>query len=136
MPGKPDKHRSPHVGWWVTAYLLSPGLPFVCLRVAKVIGTIECILGVLAGLIAHLGIVAVLVRTNENPLQIFVVLLMGTSFFIVFTWQYIAGARKDFWSQPAKKGWRLAGRFFGGFLGIALALNVIAFLLKLNGTTQ
>ena len=122
--------RSPKTGWWVLAYLLSPGLPFVCLRVGRAIGTIECILGVLAGLIAHVGLVSVLAKTNGEPLQIFITLLMGVSIFTVVMWLYLAGQRAGFWSESAKKQWRLAGRFFGALIGIAIALNILAFHLK------
>ena len=119
--------RSPQTAWWILAYLVSPGLSFICLRVGQAIGTIECILGVLAGLIAHLGLVSVLTQTNGEPLQIFIVILMGVSLFSVVMWQYLAGQRSEFWSDNAKKQWRIAGRFFGGLIAIALALNIVAF---------
>jgi hypothetical protein len=134
VPAEATQHQSPHLLWWVAAYLVSPGLAFICLRVARVIGTLECILGVLAGLTVHVGMVAVLSGTNENPLQPFVVLVMGTSQFIVFTWQYIAGARKGFWSRPVERIWRLSGRLFGGLLGLAIALGVI--LIVLTGSLE
>ena len=124
--------RSPQTAWWVLAYLVSPGLPFVCLRVGGAIGNIECILGVLAGLIAHLGLVSVLTQTNGEPLQIFIVLLMGVSLYSVVMWQYLAGQRSKYWTDSAKKQWRIAGRFFGGLIGIALALNIVAFHLTNN----
>ncbi len=119
--------RSPAIGLWVLAYFLSPGLAFICLRVGRAIGTVECILGVVAGLIAHIGLVTVLSKTNGEPLQIFITLLMGVSLFTVVTWQYLAGARSDFWSEKAKSQWRIAGRFFGALIGIGIALNIIAF---------
>jgi len=119
--------RSPKKAWWVLAYLISPGLPFVCLRISQAIGTFECILGVLAGLIAHIGFISILTHTNGNPLQIFTTLLMSISIFTVVMWQYLAGERAGLWSDRAKNQWRLAGRFFGGIIGIGIALNIIVF---------
>ena len=124
--------RSPHRVWWILGYLVSPGLPFICLRVARAIGTIECLLGVLAGLIAHYGLVSVLTQTNGEPLQIFIVLLMGISVLSVVMWQYLAGQRSGFWSESARGQWRIAGRFCGSVIGIALTLNIIVFHLTIR----
>ena len=83
--------RSPSKAIWIVAYLLSPALPFLCLRYARAIGIGECIFGVLAALIAHIGLVTVLGATDGDPLQIFVILLLGLSLFVVILWQFLAG---------------------------------------------
>ena len=131
----PEDHaidRSPSKAVWIIAYLLSPALPFFCLRYARAIGTVECILGVLAALIAHIGLVTVLCATDGDPLQIFVILLMGLSLFVVILWQFLAGQRSGLWSTDAQKQWRTAGRFFGGFLAVGMALAIMSFHLRRN----
>ena len=122
--------RSPGKPFWVLAYLSSPGLAFLCLRAAGVIGVLECFLGTLAGLLAHLGLVSVLVGTNEDPLQGFVLLGIGFSIYLVVMWQFVAGQRVSFWSEVALRQWRIAGRFFGGLLGFSLLAQIILFHLE------
>ena len=122
--------RSPSKLVWIVAYLITPALPFVCLRYARAIGTIECVCGVLVALIAQIGLVTVLSATNGNPLQIFVNILFGLSLFVVVLWQFLAGQKAGLWSANAQKQWRLAGRFFGGFIAIGLALGIASFHLR------
>jgi hypothetical protein len=129
----PEDHaidRSPSKAVWIIAYLLSPALPFFCLRYARAIGTFECIVGVLAALIAHIGFVTVLGATDGDPLQIFVILLMGLSTFVIILWQFLAGQRSGLWSAGAQKQWRTAGRFFGGFLAVGIVLAIVSFHLR------
>jgi hypothetical protein len=131
----PEDHaidRSPSKAVWIIAYLLSPALPFLCLRYARVIGTVECILGVLGALIAHIGLVTVLGATDGDPLQIFVILLLGFSIFVIILWQFLAGQRSGLWSEGAQKQWRTAGRFFGGFLAVGMVLAIVSFHLRRN----
>lgn len=127
MPNDNQNSHSPKTIWWVLAYLVSPGLAFICLRVSRAIGTLECVLGVLAGFIAQQALISVLAQTNGNPLQVFIIILMGVSILAVVMWQYLAGQRSGFWSDNAKKQWRIAGRLFGVLIGIALLLNIILF---------
>ena len=115
---------------WIVAYFVSPALPFICLRYARAIGTIECVCGVLVALIAQIGLVTVLGATNGNPLQIFVNILFGLSLFLVVLWQFLAGQKAGLWSANAQKQWRLAGRFFGGFIAISLAFGIVSFHLQ------
>lgn len=78
-------------------------------------------------MIAHLGLVSVLPETNGEPWQIFIVLLMAVSVLSVVMWQYLAGQRSGFWSERARRQWRIAGRVFGSLIGMALALSILAF---------
>ena len=130
MPDSEPTPRSPAKSVWIIAYLLSPALPFICLRYARAIGTLECVFGVLAALIAHIGIITVLAGTNGNPLQIFIVLLLGVSLFLIVFWQFHSGHRAGLWSSGALKQWRLAGRIFGGFLTIGIAFSILGFHLR------
>lgn len=123
-------HRSPSLAVWVAAYLFSLALPFLCLRYAKAIGNMECLLGVLCGLLVHIGLIPILGATDGHPLQIFVLLLMGTSFYLVILWQYLAGRKAGLWSSNAMKQWRAAGIFFAAFLAIIFALAVTLFFLQ------
>jgi len=122
---------------WVIAYLLSaPALPFICLRIARAISTFQCILGVLAGLVVHIGLIPAMAATNGNPLQMLILLLMVTSMYLVVLWQYLAGHAVALWSESAERQWRIAGRFFGGLLGIVFALNVLTFNYLAQGIPQ
>ena len=121
---------SPSTGWWILAYAISPGLPFICLRLARVVSLGECLLGVAAGLAAHMGVVTVLAHTDDEPLQPFIGLLLGVSMSSVLLWQYLAGRRRQFWSAEAEKRWQWAGRILGGLLGFALVLNIVIFHLR------
>lgn len=112
------------VAGWIAAYLISPALPIICLRDARAIGTVECVGGVFVALIAQIGLVTVLGATDGDPLQIFVNLPLDLSLFLVVLCQYRAGQRAGIWSADAPKQWRLAGRFFGGFLAVALASGI------------
>jgi hypothetical protein len=112
---------------WVIAILITPALAFVCLRISRAISTIESILGVSLGLIIHYGILSVLVKTNNNSLQDFVVLLYGTSFYLLFIWIYQSGLKGNIWSDKAKKGWKTAGMFFGGLLALGLFFSILGF---------
>jgi hypothetical protein len=122
--------RSPSKAVWIVAYLVSPALAFVCLRYARAIGTFECICGVLGALIAQIGLVTVLGATDGDPLQIFVTVLLGLSIFVVVLWQFLAGQRAGLWSAGAQKQWRIAGRCFGGFIAVGLALGIVTFHLR------
>ena len=115
---------------WVLAYLISPALPFVCLRIERAVATSQCILGVLAALLAHVGLVSVLGGTNGEPLQIFVVLLLGVSIYLVVLWQYLAGHAASLWSAEAERQWRVAGRFFGAIIAAGLAAAILTFHLR------
>lgn len=122
--------RSPSKAVWIIAYLMSPALPFLCLRYARAIGTVECVLGLLTAVIAHVGLVTILGATNGDPLQIFIVLLLGLSIFVVVLWQYLAGQRSGLWSASAQSQWRTAGRFFGGFLATGLIFAIVTFHMR------
>lgn len=125
-----DEHpqvRSPSKAIWILAYLISPALPFLCLRYARAIGLLEAFFGVIVALASHIGLVTVLSETDGSPLQIFIVLLMAISIYVVVLWQFLAGQRVGLWSESAQKQWRTAGRFFGGFLAFALILAICSF---------
>lgn len=132
MPEDHAINRSPSKAVWIIAYLLSPALPFLCLRYARAITTVECVLGVLSALIAHAGLVTILGATDGDPLQIFIVLLLGLSIFVVVLWQFLAGQRSGLWSAGAQRQWKTAGRFFGGFLAFGMVLAIVTFHLRRN----
>lgn len=114
--------ESPSRPVWALAYLLGPTwLPFFCLRKANAIGNLELVLAVSCGLLAHLGLIPVLAKTEGNPMQIFVLLTTTLSFYLMVMWQYLAGRKADLWSVEALKQWRTAGIFFAGFIALALA---------------
>lgn len=119
---------------WVVAYLVSPAAPFICLRVERAVSTVHCLFGILAALMVHVGLVSVLVRTNGNPLQFFVVLLLGVSLYLVVAWQYFLGRSASLWSPEAERQWRLAGRLFGVALVVALGLGIVSFHLETDTT--
>ena len=54
---------------WVIAFVLSVALPFLCLRAARVIGWVECLIGVCTGLLVHVGMVTVLAKSDGDPLS-------------------------------------------------------------------
>ena len=112
------------------AYLISVAAPFVCLRIERAISTFQCILGVLAGLLVHVGMIPVLGRTEGDPLQPFLLVLFMTALYLIVLWQYLAGHAVSLWSENAERQWRTAGRFFGGFIGIAFAAILFLFLLR------
>ena len=115
---------------WILAYLISPALPFICLRIERAVSTSQCMLGVLAALLAHVGLVSVLGSTNSDPLQIFVVLLLGVSIYLIVLWQYLAGHAVSLWSAEAECQWRVAGRFFGAIIAFGLASAILTFHLR------
>ncbi len=129
LHGQPQQ-LNPSKASWVVAYLLSPGLAFICLWKAKAVSVVECVSGVLVGLLAHIGLVTVLGGTNGDPLQIFIILLLGVSLFAIVMWQFVAGLRVSLWTPEAMKQWRLAGRFFGGLLAIGLVVGILLFHLQ------
>lgn len=117
---------------WIAAYLISPAAPFVCLRLSKAIYTLHCVLGVLTALFAHIGLVSVLAHTNGQKLQIFIVLLLSESIYLVCLWQYLAGHAVSLWSAEAEYQWKLAGRIFGALIFSALIFNILIFHLFRN----
>jgi len=115
---------------WVLAYLISVAAPFVCLRIERAISTFQCILGVLAGLLVHVGMIPVLAKTEGMAIQPFLLVLCMMGYYLIVLWQYRAGHAVSLWSEDAERQWRTAGRFFGGFIGIALAAMVVLFFLR------
>ena len=130
MPNDNPIARSPSKTIWIVAYLISPAIPFLCLRQARAVGIGECICGIIAALLAHIGLVTVLSATNGDPLQVFVILLLGFSLYLIILWQFLAGRRAGIWTDAALEKWRKAGRFFAGFLAIALAFAIATFHLR------
>lgn len=112
---------------WIVCYLVSPAFPFILLRVSRAISMLECVFGVLCSLLVHLGLIGVLARTDGQPLQVFVNLLMGVCLYLLVLWQYLAGHRAGLWSGQAEKNWRKAGKFFGAFLAVGLFLALLVF---------
>lgn len=123
-------YGSPPKAIWFLAYLVSPALPFFCLRRAKAIETIECFFGVLVTFVVQLGLMTVLSEIEGDPLQIFVVLLLGLSLYLIVLWQFLAGQRIGLWSADARKQWKLAGRFFGGLIALGLVGGILGFHLQ------
>lgn len=115
---------------WVLSYLLSVAAPFVCLRIERAISTFQCILGVLAGLLVHVGMIPVLAKTDGKRMQPLVLVLCMAGYYLVVLWQYRAGHAAGLWSEDAERQWRKAGRFFGGFIGIAFVAMIVTFLLR------
>jgi hypothetical protein len=107
--------------------MVSSAGPFLVLRWARCIDTWTMLWGVVASLTAHIGLVTVLGELNGHPLQGFVVLLMGACLYIIGMWIFLLGQRAGYWSDPARKAWRAAGKFFGGFLLAALILSIATF---------
>jgi hypothetical protein len=112
---------------WVVAFMFTFAGAFIVLRWARVIGTATMIVGILAALTAQIGMVSVLGVTNREPLQVFLVLLMGTCLFILGMWVFLLGQRVGYWSASALVIWRIFGKVLGGFLLIALILNIASF---------
>ena len=115
---------------WILAYLISPAIPFVCLRIERAVSTFQCILGICAALLAQIGLISVLGGTNGNPLQIFIVLLLGVSIYLIVLWQYLAGHAAVLWSAEAERQWKTAGWFFGAIITFGLASAVLTFHLQ------
>ena len=115
---------------WILAYLVSPALPFVCLQIERAVSTWQCVLGVLAALLVQVGLISVLGGTNNNPLQIFIVLLLFTSVYLVILWQYLAGHAVALWSAEAERQWKTAGRFFGALIALGLTSAILVFHLQ------
>ncbi len=110
---------------WVLAYLCSAtALPFLCLRRCRAIGNLECVLGVMAGLIVHPGIVGALEPTDGEPLQIFVILSGSLGMYLMVMWQFLAGRKAGLWSAKALREWRTAGIFFAIVLALGLGLAI------------
>lgn len=122
--------RSPPKVIWALAYLLSPALPFVCLRYARAIGTAECLLGMVVALATQVGLISVLGETNGEELQLFLVLQLGLSLYVVVLWQFLAGKRVGLWSPSALRQWRTAGRFFGVLIFLAHMAAIASFHLQ------
>jgi hypothetical protein len=122
--------RSLSKGLWILAYSLSLALPFVCLRYARAIGTGQCVLGVLAGLIVQVGMIPIMAAAEGNPLQMFVLALLGFSYYVIVLWQHLAGRKVGLWSEAALYQWRLAGIFFGALLGLTLGAGIVMFNLQ------
>ena len=132
MQDSAEPNRSPSLPVWVAAYFLfATVLPFLCLRRARAIGNLECVLGVMAGLLVQVGMIPVLGATDGNPMQIFVLLTMLMSFYLIVFWQFLAGKRAGLWSDKALKQWRAAGIFFACFIAFALAAAIAQ--VKLQG---
>jgi len=114
-------------GVWAILYLFFPSAVFILMRVAKAISTRECICGFLAGTIANIGLVSVLGKTNDSPLQMFIELLLVMSMYLIFIWLYWAGLRGNIWTEQAKKSWKFGGWFFGIFIFVALVVTILNF---------
>jgi hypothetical protein len=115
---------------WVLAYLISVAAPFVCLRIERAISTFQCILGIVAGLLVHVGTIPLLAKTEGKPIQPVLLVLCMTGYYLIVLWQYRAGHAVSLWSEDAERQWRTAGRFFGGFIGIGFAAVLFLFLLR------
>ena len=115
---------------WVLSYLLSVAAPFVCLRIERAISNVQCVLGVLAGLLVHVGIIPILAKTEGKPVQPLLLVLCMAGYYLIVLWQYRVGHAAGLWSEDAERQWRKAGRFFGGFIGIVFAMTIVVFLLR------
>jgi hypothetical protein len=112
---------------WIIGFLLFPYGPFVCLRLAGIISTLEAALGLILSAVVHAGLISVLTQTNGERLQVFIDLLVGASMFVLGFWIFCAGQKRAYWSANALRQWRFAARFFGGLLGVGLVLNILSF---------
>jgi len=101
--------------------------------ICRAIGWFECLLGFVTSLLIQFGIGSVLAETYDERLQVFIVLLYGVSFYLVFIWQYLAGRRKNRWTPAAQRRWRTVATVAGVILGLGLALNIIVFHLTKMG---
>lgn len=119
--------RQPSSSTWILAYLVSPALPFLCLLYARAIHVRECIGGIFASLIVHIGLMSVLAKTKGQPLQGFIVLLLMAGLYAVVFWQYLLGHRAGLWSAKAENLWGSAGRIFAALITVALMLAIIRF---------
>jgi len=88
----------------------------------------------LAALMVHVGLVSVLARTNNDPLQFFIVLLLATSIYLIVSWQYCVGRCALLWSQEAERQWRGAAWFFGAALAVGLGVGIVSFHMHASST--
>ena len=112
---------------WTILYLFFPSSVFILMRIVKAISTLECICGIIAGSVAHIGLVSVLGKTNDSPLQMFIELLLVMSYYLIFIWLYWAGLRGNVWTEKAKKSWKFGGWFFGIFIFVSLVVIIFNF---------
>jgi hypothetical protein len=112
---------------WIISFLLFPYGPFIYLARLKVITQGFACIAVLASAVVHVGMVSVLAKTNQQPWQHWLVLLMGIGFYLLGTLQFMAGEGKHIWSDKARKDWRLAGWFFGCVLVLYLLVQILMF---------
>jgi hypothetical protein len=126
-PGTAEAQLTESTTGWTISFLLFPYGPFIYMAKLKVITKGFACIVVLASVVLQVGMVSVLAKTNEQPWQHWLVLLMGVGFYLLGTLQFIAGERKNIWSDKARKDWRLAGWFCGCFLLLALLTQILLF---------
>lgn len=112
---------------WVVSFVLFPFGPFVYLAVLRVITVRFSILLLLIAALVHFGMISILIETNEEPWQPWLVLLLGAAMYLLGTLQFLAGDRKGTWGPKALRHWRSAGWVFGMLLALGLLLQVVSF---------
>lgn len=85
---------------------------------------------VLASAAVFMGLMSVLVKTNGQTIQDWVVLLLNVIFCCLGMYQYFIGERQGIWSPAGKRLWRGSGWFMGvtsvlGILAQAAAFHLI-----------
>jgi glucan phosphoethanolaminetransferase (alkaline phosphatase superfamily) len=125
-PGITEPEPRGTTAGWIIAFLLFPYGPFIYLAKLKVITKGFACFAVLASAVVH-SMVSVLVKTNGSPWQHWLVLLMGVAFYLLGALQFMAGERKNIWSDKARKDWRLAGWFCGCVLIVSLLVQILVF---------
>ena len=108
---------------WVVSFVLFPFGPFVYLAVLRVITVRVSILLLLIAALVHFGMISILIETNEEPWQPWLVLLLGAAMYLLGTLQFLAGDRKGTWGPKALRHWRSAGWVFGMLLALGLLLQ-------------
>jgi hypothetical protein len=114
-------------GIWLVGFLIFPFGSFICLRIARCISNATLLVGLIASCAVQIGLVSVLAKVEGEQLQPFIILSTLACFYILGMWQYLLGLRVSYWTPEGLRGWRVLGKFFGGFLLLALILNIASF---------
>ena len=114
-------------GWWILSFLLFPYGPFLYLARLKVITWWFAGFSIFLTVVVSIGTATVLGRTNEEPWQQWVVLLLGVGFYLLGMLQYSCGCRKGIWSPRALRLWRLMGWIWGVMLLINWLSQILLF---------
>jgi hypothetical protein len=117
------------LGWFI-AFVLSPYGPFAALWWLGAIPLPALIVYLLAGAAVHIGMVSVLARTNHEPYQIWLVLLLASGIWALASLVFTIGVTHQIWTRRALAIWRVAAWLFGIMLLLDLLLAIAVFHLR------